>query len=166
MYRSVTISRADLICRILISGNLDSASGCLKGELVLTITPDGTQNQLFFCYPIAQIWISFLPCTVFTAHIYVGKSSVWNLWGAEGRAGANHNTYNAPRVSFYYRIQSICCYASETMALEAEGRHYGDLGVAVGTIGFQNDNLWCRQGQQGCRVDDLLFMVWFIWIVK
>ena len=42
---SVTISSDDSIFRILISGNWDSASGCLKGELVLTITPAGTQNE-------------------------------------------------------------------------------------------------------------------------
>ena len=66
---------------------------------------------------------------------------------------------NAPRVVFYYRIQSICCYASETMALEAEGRHFGDLVIAGGTMSFQNDNLWCLQGQWGCRVDNLLFSV-------
>ena len=49
------------------------------------------------------------------------------------------------------------------MALEAEGRRFGDLVIAGGTMGFQNDNLWCHQGQ---RVDDLLFSVWFVWIVK
>ena len=42
---SVTVSSDDLIFCILISGNWDSASGCLKGELVLTITPAGTQNE-------------------------------------------------------------------------------------------------------------------------
>ena len=72
---------------------------------------------------------------------------------------------NAPRVSFYYRIQSVllCLWNYGT---GVEGRHYGDLGVAGGTIGFQNDNLKCRQGQRGCRVDALLFSVYFIWIVK
>ena len=52
------------------------------------------------------------------------------------------------------------------MAREAEGRHSGDLVIADGTMSFQNDNLWCHQGQQGCRIDDLLFSVWFIWDVK
>ena len=45
---------------------------------------------------------------------------------------------NASRVSFYYRIQS--------MALEAEGCHFGDFVIAGGTMSFQNDNLWCHQG--------------------
>ena len=54
---------------------------------------------------------------------------------------------NAPRVLFYYSIQSICCYAYETMALEAERRHFGDLVITGGTMSFQNDNLWCHQGQ-------------------
>ena len=42
---SVTVSSDDLIFCIRISGNWDSASVCLKGELVLTITPAGTQNE-------------------------------------------------------------------------------------------------------------------------
>ena len=64
-----------------------------------------------------------------------------------------------PRVSSYYRIQYICCYAYETMTLEAEGRHIGDLVIAGGTMSFQNDSLWCHQWQRGYRVDDLLFSV-------
>ena len=66
---------------------------------------------------------------------------------------------NAPRVSSYYQIQSICCYAYETMRLEAEGRRFGDLVIPDGTMGFQNESLWCHQWQRGWRVDDLLFSV-------
>ena len=47
---------------------------------------------------------------------------------------------NAPIVSSYYRIQSICCYAYVTMTLEEEGRRFGDLVVASGTMSFQNDS--------------------------
>ena len=63
---SVTISSNGLIFRILISGNWDSASGCLKGELVLTITPAGTQNEptviLLFCS--SNMNIIFAMCSI------------------------------------------------------------------------------------------------------
>ena len=104
---SVTISSADSISRILISGNLDSSSWCLKGELVPSITPWCTQNQLLFCFPLGQIWTSFLPCTIFTAHIYRGKSCVWNLWGTKGRAGANHNAYCLQSFVFVFLSNSV-----------------------------------------------------------
>ena len=52
------------------------------------------------------------------------------------------------------------------MTLEAEGRRFGDLVVAGGIMSFQNDSLWYHQWQGGCQVDDLLFSVWFMWIVK
>ena len=65
----------------------------------------------------------------------------------------------APRVSSYYRIKSLCCYACETKTLEAGGRRFGDLVIAGGTMSFQNDGLWCHQWQRSCRVDDLLFSV-------
>ena len=52
------------------------------------------------------------------------------------------------------------------MTLQAEGRGFGDLVVAGGTVIIQNDSLWRPRWQRGCRVDDLLFSVWFMWIVK
>ena len=150
---SVTISSDDLIFRILISGNWDSASGCLKGELVLTITPDGTQNEpsvvllfyssnmnIIFCHVLYSPPISMLVNRVFEISGELQAELVLTIMP------------NAPRVSSYCRIQSIC--------------RFGDLVVAGGTVSFQNDSLWCHQWQRVCRVDDLLFSVWFTWIVK
>ena len=155
---SVTISSDDLIARILISGNLDSASGCLKEELVLTITPAGTQNQLLFCYCIAQISISFF-AMYYIHHPSMLVNRVFEVSGELQAELVLTIMPYAPRVSSYYRIQYICCYAYETMTLEAEGRHIGDLVIAGGTMSFQNDSLWCHQWQRRCRVDDLLFSV-------
>ena len=162
---SVTIRSDDLISRILMSGNLDNASGCLKGELVLTITPADTQNQLLFYYSIAQIWISFLPCTIFTG-LSMLANRVLEISGELQAELVLTIMPNAPRVSSYSPIQSVCCYAYETMTLEAEGRHFSDLVIAGGAMSFQNDSLWSHQWQRGCRVDDILFSVWFLWIEK
>ena len=138
----------------------------LKGELVLTITPAGTQNEpsvvllfyssnmnIIFCHVLYSPPISMLVNRVFEISGELQAELVLTIMP------------NTPRVSSYCRIQSICCYAYVTMTLEAEGRRFGDLVVAGGTMSFQNDSVWCHQWQRGCRVDDLLFSVW-LWIVK
>ena len=127
-FTSVTMSSDDLIFRILISGNWSSASGCLKGELVLTITPAGTQNEptvvlvfyssnvnIIFCHVLYSPPKSMLVNRVFEISGELQAELVLTIMP------------HAPRVSSYCRIQSICCYAYVTMTLEAEGRRFGDL---------------------------------------
>ena len=155
---TVTISSDDLIFRILISGNWDSASGCLKGELVLTITPAGTQNEPFFVLLFYSSNVNIIFCHVlYSPPISMLVNRVFEIsWELHAELVLTIMP-NAPRVSSYCRIQSICCYAYVTMTLEAEVRRFGDLVVAGGTMSFQNDSLWCHQWQRGCRVDDLFF---------
>ena len=115
---SVTISSDDLLFCILISGNWDSASGCLKGELVLTITPAGTQNEpsvvllfyssnmnIIFCHVLYSPPISMLVNRVFEISGELQAELVLTIMP------------DAPWVSSYCRIQSICCYACYIYAI-------------------------------------------------
>ena len=164
---SVTISSDDLLFCILISGNWDSASGCLKGELVLTITPAGTQNEPSVVLLFYSSNMNIIFCHVlYSPPISMLVNRVFEISGELQAELVLTTMPDAPWVSSYCRIQSICCYAYVTMTLEAECRRFGDLVVAGGTMSFQNDSLWCHQWQRGCRVDDLLFSVWFMWNVN
>ena len=164
---SVTISGDDLIFCILISGNWDNASGRLKGELVLTITPAGTQNKPSVVLQFYSSNMNIIFCHVlYSPPIYMLVNRVFEIFGELQAELVLTIMPNAPRVSSYCRIQSICCSAYVTMTLEAECRRFGDLVVAGGTMSFQNDSLWRHQWRRGCRVDDLLFSVWFMWVVK
>ena len=58
------------------------------------------------------------------------------------------DTYQYTEERWYSVNMYICCYAYVTMTLEAEGRRFGDLVVASGTMSFQNNSLWCHQWQR------------------
>ena len=128
---------------------------------MLTITPAGTQNQptVVLLFYSSNMNIIIFCHVLYSPPIFMLVNRVFETSGELQTELALTIMPNAPRVSSYCRIQSICCYAYVTMTLEAEGRHFGDLVVAGGTMSFQNDSLWCHQWQQGCRVDELLFSV-------
>ena len=92
---SVTISSDDLLFCILISGNWDSASGCLKGELVLTITPAGTQNEPSVVLLFYSSNMNIIFCHVlYSPPISMLVNRVFEISGeTTGRAGANHNAW-------------------------------------------------------------------------
>ena len=130
----------------LIYNIFNGTSHPLYLGLVLTITPAGTQNEptavllfyssnmnIIFCHVLYSPPISMLVNRVFEISGELQVELVLTMMP------------NALRVSSYCRIQSICCYAYVTMTLEGEGRRFGDLVVAGGTMRFHNDSLWCHQ---------------------
>ena len=127
---------------------------------MLTIRSSGTQNAPTDVLLFYSSYMNIIFCHVlYSPPISMLVNRVFEISGELQAEMVLTITPNAPRVSSYYRIQSIRCYAYVTMTLEAGGRHFGDLVVAGGTMSFQNGSSWCHQWRRGCQVDDLLFSV-------
>ena len=91
--------------------NLCWLSGCLKGELVLTITPDGTLNScltfkfLFMQIPYYQVITSHVRCSALEILLLVCANLHYRWVPAGG--GANQNAKRCPD---FCPVAQHCCF--------------------------------------------------------